>query len=81
LKLHVQKPGEVATIEWREEVTDVENIELGEDEVIVDVKAIGLSERDRLVVSGMLDHETALETTECSGIILQAGHSSSLTPG
>lgn len=81
LKLHVQKPGEVATIEWREEVTDAEDIELGEDEVIVDVKAIGLSERDRLVVSGMLDHETALETTECSGIILQAGHSSSLTPG
>ena len=80
LKLQLQKPGEVTSIEWQEN-TSLEGAKLGEDEIIVDVKAIGLSSRDRLTISGVLDNEMALQTTEGSGVVLQAGNSSRFTPG
>ena len=79
--LHLGAPGHFDTLEWKE--SDDEGLRgaesLNPDEVVVQVRAIGLTFRDHLVASGQLD-ESELGT-ECAGVVQAAGDNSGLQVG
>jgi NADPH:quinone reductase-like Zn-dependent oxidoreductase len=82
LTLDLPRAGEIDAIRWVQGDADtLDGTALGEDEIVIDIKAIGLNTRDRLVVSGMLHGETKVSTTDCAGVIARAGHKSTLRPG
>ncbi len=79
--LHLGSPGHLDTLEWMESdnkgYRDAES--QNQDEVVVQVRAIGLTFRDHLVASGQLN-ESELGT-ECAGIVQAAGDNSGLQVG
>ncbi|KAI1211883.1 lovastatin nonaketide synthase [Annulohypoxylon truncatum] len=70
-----------AGCQWvEEEVTEKSDaVHFNDDEVLVQVRAIGLTFRDYLVITGELD-QVGLGT-ECSGVVQSAGGSSGARPG
>lgn len=61
-----------------EEVADWDDLPKP-DEVLVQVRAVGLTSRDYQIASGQLNEESIF--TECSGIITKAGSESGFSPG
>ncbi|RYO81820.1 hypothetical protein DL764_009708 [Monosporascus ibericus] len=79
LELQIRSPGHLNTLEWIESEKQLCEFPLLDDEVDVEVKAVGLTFRDHLVASGQLN---ALELgTECAGIIRAAGRQSGFQLG
>ncbi|KAI7975636.1 hypothetical protein EIK77_003991 [Talaromyces pinophilus] len=81
MELHLGQPGHLDTLQWREvdEMKCRDATSLGVNEVVVQVRALGLTFRDYLVASGQLD-ESGLGT-DCSGIIQSAGEKSGFQVG
>lgn len=79
LALHMRDPAQLDTLEWREEsVSDVFS-PLLEDEVVVELRAIGLTLRDFAIVKGKLDdYELG---TEFAGLVTAANSSSGFRVG
>ncbi len=77
--IHLESPGHLRRPEWVEHDLSDDLTLLGEDEIIVEVKTIGLTTRDHLTITGQLD-EVDLGT-EGSGIIQAAGSRSGVRPG
>lgn len=78
LELRLGAPRQLESLHWRG--VDVESTTvLAPDEVLVRVRAIGLTIEDRLVVQGRADH-TSLGS-ECAGVIELAGAQTLLRPG
>lgn len=83
MSLQQDSPKHLGTTEcqWVEEsVPETDSaVNLNDNEVLVQVRAIGLTFRDHLVVTGELD-QIGLGT-ECSGVVQSAGCSSGAHPG
>ncbi|KAI1179866.1 putative polyketide synthase [Nemania sp. FL0916] len=77
LQLKIQSPGLLSSLFFEEKATNL--TELEDDEVELEVKAIGINFRDVLLALGTIPGETF--GGECSGIISRAGRSCSLKPG
>lgn len=67
--------GQLNKLEWVETEETPEISRLGDDEVLVQVRAVGLTLRDHLIAGGQLN-ETEFGT-ECAGIIQEVGSSNS----
>lgn len=78
--LHVRLPGRLQTLEWRELEEKAADFDiLKENEVLVQIRSIGLNRRDYEVAMGRLDgNELGLDI---SGIVLAAGASSEFASG
>ncbi|KAJ4302832.1 hypothetical protein N0V90_001723 [Kalmusia sp. IMI 367209] len=68
LKLQVKVPGLLDTMEFREVI---EPELLGPDEVVIEVKALGVNFKDCLTMLGRVNSD--IMGSECSGVILHAG--------
>ncbi|KAI1496239.1 lovastatin nonaketide synthase [Biscogniauxia marginata] len=79
VSLRIRSPGNLNTIEWAESDEINDEVPLEEDEVVVEVRAIGLSSKDYLIASGQLN-ELDLGT-EGAGVIQEAGEKSGFRPG
>lgn len=77
VSLHLGSPGLIHTLNYREDV--LEESPLSADEIIVEVKAFGLTLRDHLVATGQFN-ELGLGT-ECAGVVQVVGSSSGFHPG
>ena len=77
--LHIGSPGHLNTIEWMSHEGAGDQMLPDKDEVVVEVRAFGLTLKDYLIASGHLN-ELDLGT-ECAGIIRAAGDQSSFHPG
>jgi acyl transferase domain-containing protein/NADPH:quinone reductase-like Zn-dependent oxidoreductase/ubiquinone/menaquinone biosynthesis C-methylase UbiE len=75
--LHIATPGSISSLEYRE--GEPELLPILEDELLVRVRAFGLTFQDYLAVTGQIDR-TELGT-ECAGIVLEAGINSGFQPG
>ncbi|PWY90616.1 putative polyketide synthase [Aspergillus sclerotioniger CBS 115572] len=75
--LHLGPPGAIHTLMYREDTLD--RFPLEKDELLVQVKAFGLTFRDYLMVSGQLDQLDL--GTECAGIVQEAGNRTGFKPG
>lgn len=69
LTLQVSRPGKLETLEWSEADLEDQANSLGDTEVTVQVKAVGLSHRDSLIATGQLDILRAGVGLECAGIV------------
>ncbi|KAH9893811.1 lovastatin nonaketide synthase [Xylariomycetidae sp. FL2044] len=78
LTLRLGKPGDIDSLQWLEEVGPNQQ-PVEEDELLVRVRAVGLTFRDYLIAKGQLN-ETNL-CTECAGVVEEAGRSSSFQKG
>ena len=77
--LNLSSPGHLNTLEWMSCEGALDQSLPDKDEVIVEVRAFGLTLKDYLIASGQLN-ELDLGT-ECAGIIQAAGDQSSFHPG
>lgn len=81
--LQIGLPGSHDTVQWTEsEPEDDGTGDLGlpgDDEIILDVRAFGLTRRDYLVATGHLDEMKI--GTDCAGVVLAAGKTSSFQVG
>ena len=77
--LHLGSPGHLNTLEWMSYEGALDQSLLDKDEVVVEVRALGLTLKDYLIASGQLN-ELDLGT-ECAGIIQAVGDHSSFHPG
>ena len=75
--LHLGMPGALDSLEFQEDKSI--NDYIGSEEVVVEVKAFGLSQRDYLTASGQLNEVDI--GTECSGVVKKAGTNSPYQPG
>jgi NADPH:quinone reductase-like Zn-dependent oxidoreductase len=82
LQLHIGSPGHLDSLQWRESESDPEEDEsLADDQVLIQLHAIGLSRHDSLVAKGQLDDARTGLGTECAGIVLAAGANSGFSSG
>lgn len=79
LALKIISSGSLPTIQWEEVPAPLGDSALADDEVLIEVRAIGLSRRDHLAATGKLDDLDL--GTECAGIIEQAGCNSGFVAG
>ncbi|PSN72076.1 putative polyketide synthase [Corynespora cassiicola Philippines] len=79
LCLHARTPGNLKSLEWIEDTNRNFGSSLEEDEIVVDVKAIGLTWRDLLIASGRLNEVHF--GTECAGLVIAAGTKSGFKIG
>ena len=77
--LHLGSPGRLSTLEWMSYEGALDHSWLDKDEVLVDVRAFGLTMKDYLTASGQVN-ELDLGT-ECAGVIQAAGDQSGFHPG
>lgn len=77
LEARLIKPGIVGSV--RMEEVSLPNSPLREDEILVHVHAVGLSQRDYLCASGKLNSTDIF--SECAGVVAQTGSRSKLQPG
>ncbi|KAI9035970.1 putative polyketide synthase [Aspergillus affinis] len=75
--LRVRSPGGIDNLEYVEDT--LTQLDLGPNEVIVQVKAFGLTFRDHLIATGELN-EYGLGT-ECAGVVFKAGTDVQFQPG
>lgn len=80
LGLNVRLPGQLDTLEWRENERKPADFDaLKDNEVLVQIRAIGLSRRDYEIAMGRLD---GLELgIDISGVVLAAGRNSGFSCG
>lgn len=74
LRLHISSPGQLSTLQWKETRPPAQyakSTALGDHEVIVQVRAIGLCSRDLKVAMGQYDASEL--GIEFAGIVQQAG--------
>ncbi|KAF2158800.1 hypothetical protein M409DRAFT_71433 [Zasmidium cellare ATCC 36951] len=67
--LNIRTPGLLQTMEWVEEG----NLKVGNDEVLVDIKATGLNFRDVLIALGVLENSTRELGLEGAGVVHTVG--------
>ncbi|TGO26315.1 hypothetical protein BPAE_0062g00360 [Botrytis paeoniae] len=79
ISLDLETPGQLETLQWISNGNESASKPLDQDEVLVEVRALGLTPRDHLLVSGQLNDLGLV--TECAGIVLKAGDKSGLYPG
>ncbi|KAL8782131.1 MAG: hypothetical protein Q9213_005665 [Squamulea squamosa] len=79
VSLHLGSPGHLRSLEWMSSENSPNESALQDDEVLVEVRALGLTLRDYLVASGRLN-ELKLGS-ECAGLIQAAGKQSGFKPG
>lgn len=77
LKLQVKVPGLLDTIEFQE-VANI-NKPLGPDEVVIEVRTLGVNFKDCLTMLGRVNSDVM--GSECAGIIVQAGDNTGLSVG
>jgi hypothetical protein len=77
LALHIDSPGLLDSLEFREDETFLEPLDPGELEV--QVKAIGVNFRDCLTALGQID--TKMIGCECSGVVSRVGQACDFQPG
>ncbi|KAH8430928.1 uncharacterized protein LDX57_008592 [Aspergillus melleus] len=77
ISLRVRPPGGIENLEYLEDT--LTEVDLGPNEVIVQVKAFGLTLREHLIATGELN-ERGLGT-ECAGVVFKAGTDIQLQPG
>ncbi|KAA8652757.1 type I polyketide synthase [Aspergillus tanneri] len=70
LKLDITVPGRLDTLQWTECESPVSHPEL--DEILVDVKALGLNFRDLIIALGQFSDASEM-TGECSGVVKAVG--------
>ncbi|KAK2617040.1 hypothetical protein QQS21_000134 [Conoideocrella luteorostrata] len=75
--IRITTPGLLQTLEFVEDEPDLSALQ--DDELLVAVKAIGLTFRDYLVAAGEVDQANL--GTECAGVIQKAGASTGFRPG
>ncbi|KAK1146796.1 hypothetical protein N8T08_002557 [Aspergillus melleus] len=77
ISLRVRPPGGIENLEYVEDT--VTQLDLGPNEVIVQVKAFGLTFRDHLIATGELnEHGLGIE---CAGVVLKGGTDVQFQPG
>ncbi|PHH91885.1 hypothetical protein CDD83_9906 [Cordyceps sp. RAO-2017] len=79
LSLEIGMPGNLETLEWTEDESVYGEPALNDDEVLVRVRAVGLTDRDYLVASGQLDDRDL--GIECAGEVQAAGKNSGFRYG
>ncbi|KAH7400554.1 lovastatin nonaketide synthase [Phaeosphaeria sp. MPI-PUGE-AT-0046c] len=79
ITLGIERVGHAESIGWFEHNGPKAGSQLADDEVLIDVRAIGLTDLDAHAAAGSVD-ETNLGY-ECAGIVLNAGSTSELYPG
>ncbi|KAL2759081.1 hypothetical protein ACRALDRAFT_1040872 [Sodiomyces alcalophilus JCM 7366] len=79
LSLRVETPGHVDTLGWFEDTAEWDTSRLAANEIVVRVKAIGLTDRDLLVASGKLNERDL--GLECAGVVEAAGQESGFERG
>ena len=79
LSLRIEYPGQLNTLGWISGETFLADLSVGDDEVLIEARAFGLTFRDFLVASGHLN-ELGLGT-ECAGVVLAAGKASGFQQG
>lgn len=77
LTLSIPKTGLLESISWEEDTQHGQ--ELGDDEVEIQIQAIGVNFRDLLVMLGKYSASTV--GCECAGIVSRAGTNCPFTPG
>ncbi|TGO92077.1 hypothetical protein BPOR_0011g00280 [Botrytis porri] len=80
ISLDLENPGQLETLQWISNDNESASKPLDQDEVLVEVRALGLTLRDYLLVSGQLNNSGGF-VTECAGIVLKVGDKSGLYPG
>ncbi|KAA8644993.1 uncharacterized protein ATNIH1004_009204 [Aspergillus tanneri] len=70
LKLDITVPGRLDTLQWTECESSVSHSE--PDEIVVDVKALGLNFRDLMIALGQFSDASEM-TGECSGVVKAVG--------
>jgi NADPH:quinone reductase-like Zn-dependent oxidoreductase len=71
--------GRVESIGWVEHDEPELSVQVADTEVVVDVRAIGLTTRDNLVASGPMNEIDF--GNECTGIVSKAGKEAGFQPG
>ncbi|KAK5996306.1 Highly reducing polyketide synthase azaB [Cladobotryum mycophilum] len=77
--LGITAPGDLKTLQWIEIETRSDEVPLGDDEVIIQVRAIGLTERDSFIVNRQLNDQDL--GVECAGTVRAAGEKSGFQQG
>lgn len=77
LRLGVRVPGLLDTLEFREE--EEISTPLKPDEVMIEVRALGVNFKDCLTMLGRVD--TDIMGSECAGVVREAGSTSRFLPG
>ncbi|THV55759.1 hypothetical protein BGAL_0004g00460 [Botrytis galanthina] len=79
ISLDLETPGQLETLQWISNGNEPASKPLDQDEVLVEIRALGLTLRDYLLVSGQLNDSGIV--AECAGVVLKAGDKSGLHPG
>ncbi|TGO80363.1 hypothetical protein BELL_0009g00470 [Botrytis elliptica] len=79
ISLDLETPGRLDTLQWISNGNESASKPLDQDEVLVQLRALGLTLRDYLLVSGQINDSGFV--TECAGVVLKAGEKSGLYPG
>jgi NADPH:quinone reductase-like Zn-dependent oxidoreductase/SAM-dependent methyltransferase len=78
LRLGVRVPGLLDTVEFKEEEAE-SSAPLGPDEVIIEVRALGVNFKDCLTMLGQVD--TDIIGSECAGVVQKTGSNAGFSPG
>ncbi|KAI1126417.1 lovastatin nonaketide synthase [Nemania abortiva] len=79
LSLSVNAPGQPdSTLEWREVADEPRSLQ--EDEVRIQVRAVGLTRKDRMITAGQLNESTEIGS-EIAGVVIAAGKQSGHSVG
>lgn len=76
--LQLETAGDISSLKWVQNVIQ-HGIGLRNDEILVEVRAIGLTRRDHIVLNGQLDEQGLGH--DCAGIVRESGEKCEFQPG